>query len=70
MDIQGNTDHLIIRMHSQEPTWIPRITYNVELSLFKQCLQTWKIKDTYLRFFGKKVAMNITKITIFILICG
>ena len=41
------------------------ITYNVELSLFKQCLQAWKIKDTFLGVFGKKVAMNITKITIY-----
>ena len=41
------------------------ITYNVELSLFKQCLQAWKIKDTYFGFFGKKVAMNISKITIY-----
>ena len=64
MDIQGNKDHLIIWMRSLEPNWIPHKIYNDELSLFKQWLQTWKIKDTYLGFFGKKVAINITKITI------
>ena len=35
MDIQGNRDHLIISMRSQEPTWIPHRIYNDELSLFK-----------------------------------
>ena len=51
---------------------IPQGIYKAELQLlYSACklnpnndLQAWEIKDTYLGFFGKKIAINITTITI------